>query len=797
MKRAGLIAGLVVALLAVAGWTRLRWDADVLNTLPAQEPAVRGLQLHQRHFAAADELIVRVRAATEEEATDAARALALHLRQQTSQVASAWWQPPLEEAPSALAALVAEAWLHAPPERVERLRAELAPDALPARLAAARERLATSLTPSELARLSYDPLELSHLLEAAVPVLGEESAGAAGFQSPDGRSRFVWVKARVPLRGYCECRAWLNQMQALIHAWRQAHDPPTALEIGFTGRPAFMAEIGGGMERDLAGPALGTLAIIGALFFAVHRAWRPLLWLIALLVLNFVLTLGLGGWLFGSMNVVSLGFAAILMGLAADYAIVLLQEARTHPGLPVEEVQRRTRAAIFWSAATTAGAFLLLNFSGLPGLGQLGTLVAMGIALAAVLITCLYLPPLQRALVAAKSPPSPSAVPSAPRVSRAPVRLWASAILGCLCALVLISAGPPPFQRTTEALRPKHSPAYAVWNEFKQATSAGHEPLLLLLQATSATELYEAAQALRRQGDALAARGVIRGMNLPLELVMDAPWRSTNTHTLLPLAAHREALLSAAAQTGFTTNALALTLQVLDYWAGAGDTAPAALPAAVLWLRDRCYAFHEGRRVLLGVIHPTDAATPDDLNFHAPASTPVEMYVTNWEWMGGRLAALMTRELPWLLAAIGGMVLLALGLAFRSWRELVLSLAALLFSLLLLLAWMRVAGWPWNMMNLMALPLILGLGVDYCLHLLLGLQRHGGDWRATHQAVGRALLLAGATTVAAFGSLGFSSNAGVASLGQITATGVTACLITALVFLPAWESWSRQPAGRP
>jgi predicted exporter len=553
-----------------------------------------------------------------------------------------------------------------------------------------------------------------------------------------------------------------------------------------------MAEIGGGMERDLSGPALGTLALIAALFYAVHRRWRPLLWLVALLLVNFFMTLGLGGWLLGAINVVNLGFAAILLGLAADYAIVLLQEARAHPELTAEDVQKRGRAGIYWSAATTAGAFLLLRFSGLPGLGQLGLLVAAGIVLAAGLMTAFYLAPL-RGKGELPAQPVASGGAMARWLALEPRwRRWAVVVLATGCAATLGALGMPALERATIALRPKHSQAYAVWEEFKQTTSAGEEPLLLLVRAGSASELYAAAQELRRQGQVLSRAGVVDRFHLPVELAPDAPWRMTNAGSLRTVAARKEALIQAALEAGFTTNALGLTLGVLEHWQQAGGGGVPAMPAAARWLRERCYAAEGGQRVLLGLVQPVHSPAPVVEQLRWPAALPGEVYLTNWEWMGNRLARMVLDELPWLLAAMGVVVALSLWLAFRAWREVALSLAALGFSLLLLLAWMRLAGWRWNLMNLMALPLVFGLGVDYCLHLLLGLRRHAGDWRATHEAVGRALLLAGGTTAAAFASLTFSSNAGVASLGQTTAAGVLASLIVALFFLPAWECRSRR-----
>src|SRR6185295_2050845 len=57
-------------------------------------------------------------------------------------------------------------------------------------------------------------------------------------------------------------------------------------------------------------------------------------------------------------------------------------------------IRRAIAPSIFWAAVTTIAAFLVLNFGGLPGLGQLGSLVGLGVALAACIMIFEFLPPL-------------------------------------------------------------------------------------------------------------------------------------------------------------------------------------------------------------------------------------------------------------------------------------------------------------------------------------------------------------------------------------------------------------------
>jgi KDO2-lipid IV(A) lauroyltransferase len=93
----------------------------------------------------------------------------------------------------------------------------------------------------------------------------------------------------------------------------------------------------------------------------------------------------------------------------------------------------------------------------------------------------------------------------------------------------------------------------------------------------------------------------------------------------------------------------------------------------------------------------------------------------------------------------------------------------------------------------MAIPLVLGTGVDYSIFMQLALRRHNADLRAAYLSVGRALLLCGGTAIAGFGSLAWSSNAGMASLGQVCAVGIGSNMLIAIYLLPVW--WQRVTAS--
>ncbi|PYM13087.1 MAG: hypothetical protein DME18_09810, partial [Verrucomicrobia bacterium] len=457
----------LVLLIPVAfGLARLRFDVEVLNLLPGDAPAVRGLKIYQQNFANARELILTVRVADSETAENTARAIADRLRLETNLVAGVLWQPPWLEQPAQAAELIAYLWLNQPPAVFAQLTSRLAPTNLNSLLASARDELATSMSPGDLAQLSYDPFGLTRLAEGASGSTTGFGEDQAMFASVDGTFRLLFVKARRELTTYRECMRWLEAVKrAVDEVVRPAQQTPAGVAIGYTGRPAFVAEIAGGMERDVTMSVGGTSLIIAALFWLAHRRWKPMLWLLTLLALILAGTLSLGGLIFGAVNVVSMGFAAILLGLAVDYAVVHYQEALAHPDLSVPEIRCAIAPSIFWAAVTTIAAFLVLNFGGLPGLAQLGSLVGVGVGLSALVMIFAFLPP----LFPERARPRPNRADtgrSRDVKPAAPVRPFFVRSVFVGTGLLVVSAsfalcsGLPRMDPTANALRPRTSQAY-------------------------------------------------------------------------------------------------------------------------------------------------------------------------------------------------------------------------------------------------------------------------------------------------------------------------------------------------
>lgn len=148
---------------------------------------------------------------------------------------------------------------------------------------------------------------------------------------------------------------------------------------------------------------------------------------------------------------------------------------------------------------------------------------------------------------------------------------------------------------------------------------------------------------------------------------------------------------------------------------------------------------------------------------------------------------------------LASVVIVALLLVLlRSARDTCLVIGPLALALVLMGAVSVVAGVPWNFANVIALPLLLGMGVDSGIHMVhrARFTRPGRD-PLLSTSTARAVLYSGVTTMCSFGNLMLSGHLGMASMGKMLTIGMTMILLATLVVLPAALAWrgAREPIG--
>jgi hopanoid biosynthesis associated RND transporter like protein HpnN len=127
-----------------------------------------------------------------------------------------------------------------------------------------------------------------------------------------------------------------------------------------------------------------------------------------------------------------------------------------------------------------------------------------------------------------------------------------------------------------------------------------------------------------------------------------------------------------------------------------------------------------------------------------------------------------------------------LWLDFRSWKRTAIAVAPLVLAVLFSLGILGLFGVPLNPANMIAFPLILGVGVDNGVHILHDYLLRRNERSATiSYAIGRGVLVKALTTMISFGTLMIANERGLVGLGLILTLGVGCSMLTALVFLPA------------
>ena len=130
------------------------------------------------------------------------------------------------------------------------------------------------------------------------------------------------------------------------------------------------------------------------------------------------------------------------------------------------------------------------------------------------------------------------------------------------------------------------------------------------------------------------------------------------------------------------------------------------------------------------------------------------------------------------------MVFILLLLDFRNLRYALMAMIPLAFGVMWMVGLMHLTGMQFTVMNIMGLPMILGIGIDDGVHIVHRWLHEGkGEICVVFASTGKAILLTSLTTMLAFGSLIFSIWRGFGQLGGALFVGVAACFLTTVIIL--------------
>ncbi|MGH8732068.1 MAG: MMPL family transporter, partial [Burkholderiales bacterium] len=536
-----------------------------------------------------------------------------------------------------------------------------------------------------------------------------------------------------------------------------------------TGRPAFTAEISTQMRRDMRLMIIVATVLVSAAFWAFYRTLRPLGWILLVQFLALGVGLIAARLAIGSLNVISMGFACILLGISMDYSILVYHHFASH-FRDNRTVWARLCRGIWFSALTTAAAFLVLVFSSLPGLRQLALLVAAGLLASALFATWL-LP----AAWAARPPKPP---PFLARMSGAMARtterrgraLLVLATLGSLTAATWLFRDPAAlYAPDLDRLQPTQSNAFRGQRLLAKSDPSWQDAIYLVEAPSWDT--------VRRAADELAAR-VTGGRRSPQSAFLPAPSRQRENRALWK-SEITPRLRAAFDSAGFGSEWSGPTLTLVETL----DRAAAGVPDAFTAVSPLLAKLHrEGSGLYRAMVRLPGAAErpvpPGGIGITGANVLPVSWVALKGELNRTALADLR-RLSGWVLACI--VVLCAL--AQRSVRMVLLNLAALGLSFLLLAALIALTGVALNPLSLLCVPLLLGLCIDYSLHVLMALQQLR-DYVHLYAHIGVPILLTGLASCIGFGVPMLTSQPALQNFGLVMDLGIIAAVTACLFLLP-------------
>ncbi len=664
------------------------------------------------------------------------------------------------------------------------------------------------------------------------------------FVSPDGKYVYGYVVPREDTTDLVEARSALELVRGAIARTKSKYPDQV---IALTGRPAVDSDEMATATTDMTrATTLGFLGVALLFFLQFHSPVRTAV---------AMLTLSLGiAWAFGlatiwpgRLTLLSIVFAAVLVGLGNDFGVYLLTrfEAERANGHSTPAALRRAMvragAPIFIGALTMALAFwtgFLIDFR---GLAELGFIAGSGILLCFVAVMTV-LPASILWLESRRPTELPTELPGP--LARSPFKgrrfplavVVVSAVLTALCvpALFRIRFDSDPSRLQARGLE-------SVEYERKLVEHSKHSTWFGA-SIVPGRDLVE----LRRRSEAFRALPEVGAVDSILD-ALPAPGSEARIPILRQVAAKLPRPHSQrfpAVDPAAIDAVLAELLDEVQAWMDAvllrpdaGEALPALerLEAAIHDVRkahaeagDRARAGYEafesdffpwidelvaeGIRPMLRVesvslerlpafyrtvfvskdgssyclhVHPEhDPNVPGNRATYVQKCRAVDPEFTGAPVVFHHVSGLMLDGFQSATGYALLVIVVVVALSSSHWIDAPLSLIPIAVGLLWLLGAMAVFDIPFNLANFFGVPILIGAGVDAGVHLVHRF-REGGPVEAAWRETGKGIFTANLSNVIGFGAMLVAGHRGIFGLGLLVSIGLTMELLAALIVLPA------------
>src|SRR5712692_8518380 len=804
-----------IALLAVLPLLlRLHLEADVRNTLPPD--MARALERHNALFGTADLAFLLVQTSPGGRETLLAFGAALHERLTDSPLIRSVEYGYASELLEVLDRLSLEyAPLFVTPAQLDNFDQFLTPQGIQAQLHKTLLQLSAMGTGPQDQLLVTDPLQLRRFAFARLAALRGTfrfDPTSPYFLSPDGTALLMKIAGRRPVHDMDGAKATVALIEQASDTLR-AQPAFRGLMVQATGGYYFATESERVIRRDIIVSVPLTVVSVGALITWSLRRWGVLIYGILPTLLSLVLALGLFAALRPTLNALTLGCIASLIGFGIDFSLHVLQRAFNEQGRGFSRVESlriavgQTGGALLLAALTSMASFLAFRAASQSFLHDMGLLAAVSMGLSC-LLSATFLPALLVSLPQPQRlrPPRALGLPTViAAVARSPRLILGLSLLLSLGAVAALLCWPPRFETDLRNIHAANSPTLHVQETIAALFGGSQEPLLLLVEDATEIQVMQDLYRLQPTLTAMVQEGLLAAVTSPAMLYPDP---ATQTAVLQRLHTKDLQQLYTALTTGL--EAAGFDVPTVQGYMGRFQRAlshrtPIDLAAFRALgfdaLLQPMLAHDAAGAVSVAMLFPThnlwtlaarDAITQrltTTLTAYGIRGTLSGLYtvssasaallsadfvrITLLAFLGVALLVILHIRRPWLIS----MVLLPVGCG-TLW-------AAGFFALY---------GFKLNFMTICILPMLLATSSDYGIYIVNSLIFNGSsDMQDAMRVTGLGVILSALTTLEGFGTLALSVNRGIASVGLISLVGISACLLAALFTLPATlQLWGAQ-----
>jgi predicted exporter len=617
------------------------------------------------------------------------------------------------------------------------------------------------------ASLRGDPLGLgSTAIEGLrrATVVPEATLVGGRLATPDGRRLLLVADTAVPVTDYdgatrigAALDGALGRLPAgVTGSWLSGH--------------RYTVANARAIQRDLVVVLTVSAVAVLAIYLLMLRSWYAIA--VFLVPLSVVGLAGAGvSLLYAKIFAVTIGFGGVLLGMADEYAMHVYFHLRRGGNRPDAIVGGIARPVLV-GGMVTAAAFGVMLFSSLPGQRQLAVFCLLGIG-ASLAISLVILPHLIPAAKAGTGDAPLSSTVAARRPSR-----W---IVGPWILLLLVSAWYARGLSFDGGLRSMNLvPAELQSSEASLRSSWGgiRDRAVAFVEGKSLGEALDANDRLFTALDGRVGEGGI----VSLATLLPGPTAQTaNRERWIEFWGKGEGrriaadLVAEGGALGFSETAFEPFLRRIGERAAPltmEDLEGAGVAQAFAGM---VVADGDSYRVLT-LLPDTSAVAA---LFDSPGGVPAGARLVSQSGFGRMLGKTLAREFLLYLAAASAVIILLTSLMLRRVVPVLLAMVPVVTGLLFMFGVMGAIGIPFNLFNIVATVLIIGLCVDYGIFMVHQTSGEGA------QVADRSVLVSGLTTIAGLGSLILAKHPALHSIGLTVVLGFGAAIPAALLVIPA------------